>query len=163
MKRFESPPEKPAKVMDLNDNTIYPPKLDEDTASSPRAVRSNLKLNLSGSTVSGLESPGTNRHLSTSDHKLETGPGLSPRPSDLLTRTSSPRLSEINAIINGSHASPMADETSKHNGKDDDTNGSDSSLRELLCSWFKLCKYLLKSKLTVNLMTLQNLGALNRA
>ena len=124
MKRFESPRlsnEKPMKVMDLNENTIYTDKM-EDGAESPRTARATLKLNLSNSSPnSALGSPGTNRRLSGNDYKMDIG-GLSPRPSELITRSSSPRLSEINAIINGSHV--KADDAPKNGEKDDrDVNG----------------------------------------
>ena len=119
MKRFESP-DRHSKVTDVNQNTIFEDKVGDDAASS-RILGSNLKLNLPSSpSKTGPSSPGVNRRFSLNDFKMEIG-GLSPRPSELITRSPSPRLNEINAIINGSHVSPRMDETYKHTERD--TNG----------------------------------------
>lgn len=128
MKRFESSctsNEKPPKMMDLNENTVLTEKLDEVTG-NPNPVRSSLKLNLSSSTP-GLGSSATNRHVSPSnDFKSD---GLSLGRSEQFTRSASPRLSEINALING--LSPKLNDVPKHitNGNENFNGGMKALLK----------------------------------
>jgi len=123
MRRFESPRvamiDRQHKTADLNQNTIFGDKMDEDVGS---AKASSLKLNLSSSPPKqGLSSPGVDRRSPMNDFKMENGV-LSPRPNDLHTRSTSPRLNEINAIINGSHVSPRQDD-SPTNAENDGNEG----------------------------------------
>ena len=130
MKRFEST-DRHGRFTDVNQNTTFVDKVDDDAA-SPKIAGSNLKLNVCSSPPprNGLSSPGVNRHYSPSDFKMEIG-GLSPRPNELITRSPSPRLNEINAIINGSHVSPRLDDTYKHTEKD--MNGSKFVFHFVIC------------------------------
>ena len=121
MKRFESPHvalnDRHRKSIDINHNMTFGDKTEED-AGSQRVTGTNLKINLSSSPPkSGLCSPGSNRRFSLNDFKMEIG-GLPPKSNELITRSPSPRLSEINAIINGSHVSPRSDDSYKQEEKD---------------------------------------------
>ena len=141
MRRFESPrvalTDRQHKTADLNQNTIYGDKMEEDVGSTSA---SSLKLNLSSSPPKpGLSSPGVDRRSSLNDFKMENGV-LSPRPNDLHTRSTSPRLNEINAIINGSHVSSRLDD-SPTNAKNDGNEGNFAFFSWSLLFFFELTSF----------------------
>ncbi|XP_065052263.1 echinoderm microtubule-associated protein-like 2 isoform X3 [Rhopilema esculentum] len=121
MKRFDSPrssSEKSRRLVDLNENSIYIDKMEGE--GSPRLSRANMRLSLSRTSSSGLDSPNIPQRLSPDELKIDIG-GLSPRPADSPPiRPTSPRLSEINAIINGSHVSSRIEDASKAAEKEED-------------------------------------------
>ena len=87
---------------------------------SPRLSRANMRLSLSRTSSSGLDSPNIPQRLSPDELKVDIG-CLSPRPTDSPPiRPTSPRLSEINAIINGSHVSSRIEDASKVAEKEED-------------------------------------------
>ena len=115
MRRYDSP--RTRKLPDVNENTIRKDKMENEGPKTNGASRTGLKLNLTSTSLDSAEVTTDGAPKSDAGAISPTRHHSDSRIRSSSSSSSSPRLNEINAHMNGNHAAPKAIEnTAKRNG-----------------------------------------------